>query len=118
MDVDDKRVYGFRTPRKYLKYKAKELGVWKDDVPSSKQSYNWVPQTAMMLLDLAGLSKASNFGIVYTDKTMVDTDYALVLASTDPREGVPRRAPSQDVIDRLKKVLGTQCEPKWYLSAD
>jgi hypothetical protein len=117
MDIDDKRVYGYRVPRKYLKGKAKELGVWKDGDPSSKQSFNWVPDTAMMLLNLAGFSRRSSFGTIYTDKTETDIDYVLILASNDPRDGVPRRPPPQPAIDRLKEVLGTVREPRWYIAA-
>jgi hypothetical protein len=117
MDADDKRVYGYRVPNKYLKGKAKELGVWKDDVPASKHPLNWVPDTAMLLLNLAGLSRASSFGTVYIDKTMTDTEHVLILASNDPRDGLPRRPPPQEAINRLKEVLGTVREPRWYIAA-
>ena len=116
--MSPKMVYGYRVNTEYLKGVAEDLGFIRPGHEGSDRPYLYIADTAYELLRLAGFSRRGLLGSIYLNKDRADEDYALIIASNDPSDGLPLRPPPQEDIDRLRTLLNLDVNPRWWPSAD
>ena len=113
-----KLAYGYLTPRAYLIGKGWELGLAKENHPSSID-INLIVVTADRLLEDAGLGdpRQARRCLVFTSKERTEMSHAHVLATNDREDELPLQPPDLEVIERLKNVLGVSYGPRWWIYA-
>lgn len=103
-------VFGYKVNYEWIKKRARELEYEVPDDTDIDEGLNLMETVLTTLAVRAGLWR-SVFPIPVKGRS---NDFALCLASSDPKDGLPSGETDNEKIEKLKMLVGADGPPSWF----